>query len=308
MLNTSPNPNQPDEPKTANALLVKEFYALDPPEKLAQLLSTADNLKHQLDAYRPLKEKEHLWSGLQEKLRAEWTYHSNAIEGSTLTLGETIFFLQYGLTVEGKPFKDFLDARNHSEAIELLYEFIRDERPISESLIKELNALLVAGITYTKAIDQFGQPTRRPATPGKYKTLPNTVLKPDGTIYEYVSPTHVPDEMGYLCQWIDTHLNQLHPVITSAVAHYNFVRIHPFDDGNGRGARILMNMILLKHKYPPAIIKMEHRRKYLDYLEAANQGDLNPFIEFVTKSLINTEATMLKVLEGNGNEQTSQPP
>lgn len=298
MPNIPPNPNQPDKAETTDTLPVREFYTLHPSEKLTQLLSRADDLKNQLEQYRPLKEKEHLWSVLQEKLRAEWTYHSNALEGSSLTLGETIFFLQYGLTVEGKPFKDFLDARNHAEAIELLYEFIRDERPISESLLKELNALLLAGVTYTKAIDQFGSPTRRPATPGQYKTLPNTVLKPDGTIHEYVAPIRVAEEMEYLCWWIDAHLNQQHPVITSAVAHYNFVRVHPFDDGNGRGARILMNMVLLKNKYPPTVIKMEHRRRYLACLEAADQGNLNPFVEFVAESLIETATTMLKVLEG----------
>lgn len=306
MPNIPANPDQPDEIETTDTLPVRESYTLNPSPKLTELLSRADDLKSQLDTYRPLKEKEHLWSVLQEKLRAEWTYHSNAIEGSTLTLGETIFFLQYGLTVEGKPFKDFLDARNHAEAIELLYEFIRDERSISESLIKELNALLLAGVTYTKAIDQFGQPTRKPATPGQYKKLPNTVLRPDGTTHEYVAPIHVPGEMEYLCQWIVANMNKLHPVITSAVAHYNLVRIHPFDDGNGRGARILMNMVLVKNKYPPTIIKLEHRRKYIECLEAANQGNLNPFVEFVTESLISTETTMLNVLEGNSGNQTGK--
>jgi Fic family protein len=279
---------------------MRETYLLTPSAKLVELLAIADDLKQQLDAYRPVKEKEHLWSVLWEKLRAEWTYHSNAIEGSTLTLGETIFFLQYGLTVEGKPFKDFLDARNHAEAIDLLFEFVQDDRPLSESLLKELNSLLLLGVTYTKAIDQFGNPSRKPATPGQYKQLPNTVLRPDGLIHEYVGPLRVPEEMEYLCQWVNDSLNQLHPVIVGAIAHYNMVRIHPFDDGNGRGARMLMNMILLKKQFPPAIIRMEQRRMYLAALEAADKGDLNPFAEFVALALVETETEMLKVLEGNG--------
>lgn len=106
--------------------------------------------------------------------------------------------------------------------------------------------------------------------------------------------------MEYLCQWVSDSLNQLHPVIVGAIAHYNLVRIHPFDDGNGRGARMLMNMILLKKQFPPAIIRMEQRRMYLAALEAADKGDLNPFAEFVASSLIGTETEMLKVLEGNG--------
>ena len=170
---------------------MREPYLLIPSARLVELLMVVDNLRQQLDAYRPVKAKEHLWSVLQEKLRAEWTYHSNAIEGSTLTLGETIFFLQYGLTVEGKPFKDFLDARNHADAIDLLFDFVRDDRPLSELLLKELNSLLLLGVTYTKAIDQFGNPSRKPATPGQYKQLPNTVLRPDGLIHEYVDPLWV---------------------------------------------------------------------------------------------------------------------
>lgn len=279
----------------------REFYLVKASEKATELLLQVDNLKNQLDSFRPLKEKEHIWQAIQEKLRSEWTYHSNAIEGSTLTLGETIFFLQYGLTVEGKPFKDFLDARNHAEAIELLYEYVAEERSISEGFIKEMNALLLSGVTHTKAIDQFGNPTKKPATPGEYKKLPNTVLRPDGTIHEYIYPLQVPAEMEYLCKWINDNLEAQHPIITSAVAHYNMVRIHPFDYGNGRGARILMNVILLKKKYPPAIIKMENRRKYIGAMEQGDKGDLTPFIEFVAQSLIDTATDMLNVLKNNGN-------
>jgi Fic family protein len=284
-----------------------EFYIVKASEKVTELLYSVDSLKNQLDGYRPLKEKEHLWQAIQEKIRSEWTYHSNAIEGSTLTLGETIFFLQYGLTVEGKPFKDFLDARNHAEAIALLYEYVAEDRPISEGFIKEINALLLSGASYTKAIDQFGNPTKKPATPGEYKKLPNTVLRPDGTIHQYIHPLQVAVEMEYLCKWINKNIYTQHPVIISAVAHYNMVRIHPFDDGNGRGARILMNVILIKTKYPPAIIKMENRRKYLEALEHGDKGNLTPFVEFVSQSLIDTATEMLKVLKNNesGNSQLS---
>ncbi len=278
----------------------RESYAVKPSERITQLLLNIDGLKEQLDSFRPLKEKEHIWQAIQEKLRSEWIYHSNAIEGSTLTLGETIFFLQYGLTIEGKPFKDFLDTRNHAEAIELLYEYVAEARPISEGFIKEMNALLLSGVTYTKAIDQFGNPTKKPATPGQYKQLPNTVLRTDGTIHEYIYPLQVPAEIEYLCKWVNSNINNLHPIITSAVAHYNMVRIHPFDDGNGRGARILMNVILLKHKYPPAIIKVENRRKYIEAIEQGDKGNLNPFVEFVYQSLVDTATNMLNVLEKNG--------
>ncbi len=273
------------------------FYDLEPSFQLQQLLKVVELLKDNLDSFRPLKEKEHLWEALQEKIRAEWTYHSNAIEGSTLTLGETIFFLQYGLTIEGKPFKDFLDAKNHIEAIELLYEFLKEDRPINETFIKEVNALLLSGVSYTKAIDQFGNLSKKPATPGQYKKLPNTVLTADGLIHEYVHPLQVSSEIQYLCDWINQNINKINPVIVGAIAHYNFVRIHPFDDGNGRGARILLNLILLKNKYPPTIIKLEQRRKYIECLDKAHKGNISLFIEFIAESCIKTQEMMIDTLD-----------
>ena len=93
---------------------------------------------------------------------------------------------------------------------------------------------------------------------------------------------------------IQAALPHQHPVIVAAVAHYNFVRIHPFDDGNGRGARILMNLVFLKKQYAPAIIKTEQRRAYLEALSVADAGNLGPFTELVARSLLNTQQIILE--------------
>lgn len=253
-----------------------------------------DDLKFRIDTEKSLQKE--CWIAIQEKLRADWTYDSNAIEGSSLTRGETLFFLKEGLTVEGKPFKDFLDARNHAEAIDWLNEVIKDNRSVTQGLIKEINALLLSGIKYTPAINETGQKVRKKANPGKYKVLPNHVLKTDGTIHFYTDPIHVIDEMEVLCRWIKEKNENIHPLIVSAIAHYNMVRIHPFDDGNGRGARILMNLILIKKGYPVAIIKNENRRKYLTTLNHADKGDIYPFLKFVADSLIDTEKIIIEEL------------
>lgn len=257
-------------------------------------LLLVDDLQNQIESKKSLQ-NEH-WAAIQEKLRVDWTYDSNAIEGSSLTKGETLFFLKEGLTVEGKPFKDFLDARNHAEAIDWLYEVIKDNRPISQGLIKEMNALLLSGVKYTPAIDQRGHKIRKPANPGKYKILPNHVLQTDGTIHFYTDPIHVADEMETLCKWINENIVNKHPVIVASIAHYNMVRIHPFDDGNGRGARILMNLILIKKSYPVAIIRNENRRKYLTALNQADKGDIVPFLAVVSDSMIDTEKTIINEL------------
>ncbi len=259
-----------------------------------ELLRQVDELQVQIDIQKPLSTD--VWETIQQKLKIDWTYDSNAIEGSSLTRGETLFFLQEGLTVEGKPFKDFLDARNHAEAIDFLYGIITDERPVSAGLMKEINALLLSGVSSTPAMNQMGQKVQKKATPGEYKKQPNHVLQADGTIHHYVEPEQVPGEIEKLCLWINEGLDKLPPLIVATVAHYNLVRIHPFDDGNGRGARILMNLILIKKGYPPAIIKNTIRRAYLAALNQADQGDITPFVELVCKSLIETQEEILENL------------
>ena len=270
----------------------QKIYTFESNDKIASTLDHVTQQRDKIENNKPLKNG--AWGAIYNKLKIDWTYNSNAIEGSTLTYGETVFFLQEGLTVEGKPFKDFLDARNHAEAIDFLMEVIKNEREISEGLIKEINALLLSGVKYTEAMDQFGQKVKKPATPGEYKKLPNHVLQMDGTIHYYVEPLQVPAQMKEMCAWVNTHLDTLHPVVVSAIAHYNFVRIHPFDDGNGRGARILMNLILMRKGYPVAIVKNEKRRQYLTALREADHGDLSSFVLFIAESL---QATQYMILD-----------
>ncbi|MGH7496640.1 MAG: Fic family protein [bacterium] len=278
---------------------MSQFYNVVEAPSLTQLMNEIDAKQAEINAQKPLHEA--IWATIQEKLRIEWTYGSNALEGSTLTKGETYFFLREGLTVEGKPFKDFLDARNHAEAIDYLYQIIRDERPVTPGLMKEFNSLLLSGITHTEAINEMGQKVQKPATPGEYKRLPNHVLQPDGTIHRYTEPLHVPSEMEELLGWIEQALLHKHPVVVSSVAHHNFVRIHPFDDGNGRGARILMNIVLIKKNYAPAVIIKEQRRAYLETLGWADAGNLIPFTELVARSLLNTQHIILQDLNANPN-------
>lgn len=156
-------------------------YTVNKNTELLQLMREIDRKQATIDERQPLQPES--WQAVMEKLKMEWTYDSNAIEGSTLTLGETIFFLREGLTVEGKPLKEFLDARNHADAIDFLYEVISDKRPITVGLFKELNALLLKGIDYIDAVDQTGRKTQKKTTPGEYKKTPNTVVQLDGSIH-----------------------------------------------------------------------------------------------------------------------------
>jgi Fic family protein len=102
--------------------------------------------------------------------------------------------------------------------------------------------------------------------------------------------------MEELVAWINGKIDSEHGLITGAIAHYNLVRIHPFDDGNGRGARLMMNLIFIKKSLPPAVIRNEQRRFYLDTLTKADKGDLEPFVHFVGQSLVNTQKTIVENL------------
>lgn len=231
---------------------------------------------------------------IAEKLNIEWTFHSNAIEGNTLTLQETSFFLREGLTVEGKPLQDFLEARNHLEAIHFLQGCL--QREITEGLIKEIHALLLRGID-TIQIGSGPTAVRKPIHPGQYKYDNNHVLLPDGTIHRYCDHLQVPGEMERLILWQQEHAGLLHPIELAVGFHHRLVAIHPFTDGNGRVARLLMNLILMRHDYPPAVIRNEERRRYYAALRAADDGDLSPFSDLVAEAVLITLRVMLAVIE-----------
>jgi Fic family protein len=287
-------------------LSVSSFYQYEPARELQASLLKATELKAEIEAAQKNMNAD-LRLAVHTKLRALWTYHSNAIEGSTLTLGDTIFFLKEGLTVGGKPIKDFLDARNHAEAIDYLYDYVANGRELTPYLMKEINALLLTGIKEIPAIDPLGRATMRPISPGDYKKQPNYVVQQDSKIYQYVEPMQVAPEMEKLFEWIKANMDRQHPIITSTVAHYNAVRIHPFDDGNGRGARILMNLILMNKRYQPAVIRKEDRKAYIEALNQADKGNITPFTMLVAQSLIETQNLIIAEIRANrcpSNEST----
>jgi Fic family protein len=273
------------------------FAAIETPEIVSKI-AEIDFLRSRIDALKSVRPD--IWPTIQEKLRIFWTADSNAIEGSSLTRAETAFFLREGLTVEGKPLKDFLDARNHAEAIDYLSDVISTRRSITPHFLKEINAILLKGIEWTPAINEHGHPVRKRARPGEYKKQPNHVLQFDGNIHYYLDPLQVPGAIEHLCAQLDeaeqskTH----HPIIVAALSHYEFVRIHPFDDGNGRGARLLMNLILMKAGYPPAVITTEQRRAYLAAIRAADDGDRSRFCTFIADTLHATEKLVSHDLGG----------
>lgn len=219
--------------------------------------------KKKLDSLRPLAPA--LVERLREQALIEWTYHSNAIEGNTLSLRETQLVLEQGLTIKGKSLKEHLEAVNHKEAIFYLEELVNKKKfPIEGSLIKKLHALILKGIDEENA--------------GQYRQIQVEIT---GSKFVPPSSLQIPGLMTDFERWLKDKKNRKNLVDFAALAHFKLVHIHPFVDGNGRTARLLMNLILMADGYPPTIILNTDRGKYYRTLDQAHEGNLQPFVDFI---------------------------
>lgn len=253
----------------------EDKFILDIPNNFFEEL---DKKKSILDSKRPLP-KETLKS-LEENFKLEWTYNSNAIEGNTLTLKETKVVLE-GITIGGKTMREHLEAINHKEAIEFLEELIKDNRELSEMDIKNIHALVLKGIDDGNA--------------GRYRTE-NVIIS--GATHIPPESVIVPELMEKLIYRYDEWKEKYHPIVVASLLHAEFVKIHPFIDGNGRTARLLMNFEAMKNGYPPIIIKTEQRHSYYDALDkGAMTGDYTNFVKMVTKQAEEVLDLYLKLIK-----------
>ena len=274
--------------------------------ELRSVISRVDELKAQVDALRPIDAEQE--ARVMQMFRLDWNYHSNAIEGNTLTLGETRAFLLHGITAKGKPFRDYLDIKGHNEAIAYLEDMVRGQELLTEAAIRELHRILLVEPYEVDAVTSAGWPTRRRIAIGQYKTAPNHVRTSTGEIHYYATPEETPAMMGDLMGWFrrETERGELHPLVLAATFHYRFVAIHPFDDGNGRMARLLMNLVLMQRGFVPIVIKLESRADYLLALEKADVGELEDFVVLVGEELIRSLELYLRAARHESLEEPGE--
>lgn len=226
------------------------------------ILHELDALKTRLDALRPLPPA--AVRNLHDELVLRWTYHSNAIEGNTLTLMETKVVLE-GITVGGKLLREHFEAINHRDAILYVEDVVRRQEALSEWQIRNLHRLVL------KQIDDENA--------GAYRKLNVTIA---GARHVPPDMLQVPEQMTALLHWYDHEAASLHPVERAARLHSDFVKIHPFVDGNGRTARLLLNLELLKSGFPPIVLAVEKRLAYYQALDKAHvEGEISDFLELV---------------------------
>lgn len=265
-------------------------------------IQSIDDQKESIDAHRPFSTE--LENKIFQKLKLDWNYNSNAIEGNQLSYGETVAFLNFGLTAKGKPFKDHLDIKGHNEAIGFMLQLIKENRPLSESDIKDLHKIILVEPYFSKTMSPQGIEFEKEIKIGQYKNSPNHVKTLSGDIHYYTNPEEVPFEMNNLLKWYrNAEEENLHPVVMSAIFHHKFTSIHPFDDGNGRLARILSNFILLKHNYPVIVIKNRDKVQYYAALNIADNGIYEDLVKLFAENIGYSLDIMQKAINGeNINE------
>lgn len=269
-------------------------------------LQPLDALRDEWQALQPLSAENvtRLW----KKLRLEWNYHSNHIEGNTLTYGETELLLLHDRTTGNHSHREYLEMKAHDVGIEHVRNLAADkDRLISESDIRDLNRIILKESFWKSAETADGQSTRKEIIPGQYKTTPNSVRQANGEIMSFASVEETPSRMGDLVTWLRQELISPTLPIAACIAklHHDFIVIHPFEDGNGRVARLLVNYVLIRSGYLPLIVRTDEKEAYLTALRLADAGELSALMTYLQRRLEWSLQLGIKAAKGESIEEPS---
>lgn len=230
-------------------------------DQYAELFARIDGLKEELDRRRPLTTGE--LRRMRDEFMVEYTYNSNAIEGSTLTLKETALVLE-GITIDKKPLKEHLEAVGHRDAFLYVQDLVRSKTAFSESVIKQIHSLVLMD----RAEDR-----------GIYRHIPVRII---GACHKPPNPVLIPELMERLVAEFDD--KKLHPIESAALFHLKFEGVHPFVDGNGRTGRLILNLYMMRNGYPTIDIKFADRKRYYDCFDSYyRDNDASPMVEIVAE-------------------------
>ncbi|WP_130860559.1 Fic family protein [Gracilibacillus phocaeensis] len=232
--------------------------------------------QHCINELRPFEGE--MLKQIRDFYRVGLTWTSNALEGNSLTESETKVIIEDGLTVGGRPLRDMYEAVDHAKAYNQMFTLL-DHKEIVENDILYLHQLFYQNIDMDFA--------------GKYRNIPVFI---SGSDYPVSKVEEIPYEIEALCKWIKTERNKYHPVEFAAILHKKFVFIHPFKDGNGRVARLLMNTALIQDGYLPALIPPILRAEYIALLEKAHRDD-EAFIDFIASRELESQKDFLRLLQ-----------
>lgn len=280
-------------------------------------MSKIEQLYTEWQSLQPLKDE--YQQRLNRKFMLEFNYNSNHLEGNTLTYGQTELLLLFGKVTEAANMKDLEDMKASNVGLNMMKEQALSEYPLTETFIRQLHkTLLREDYTVYRQLPG-GQQTSYVVHAGVYKTRPNSVRTITGELFEYASPEETPALMTDLISWYHEadESGQYSLAELCALFHYRYIRIHPFEDGNGRIARLMMNFILLRHNYPMIVIKSADKEKYLRALSqcdgftgtAPSAGahaeikDIQPFVAYIENCMERALNTCIKAAKGLSIEE-----
>lgn len=238
---------------------------LNSPHMNPRLTERIKRKKAQLDLHRPLPSD--TVRRLNEDLRVFLTYHSNAIEGNSLSLQETQMVIDYGITIHGHPMHEYLEATNHAEAYQYVINLVEKREPICVETILMLHSLVMDKILGTK---------------GQFRQVPVYIR---GSNMTPPAAHQVERLMREWIVWISGEGLAYDPVTRAAIAHHGFEAVHGFEDGNGRVGRLLLNLMLMQEGYPPALLLNDWRIRYIHGLNVANTGQYGPLLNLIGQSV-----------------------
>lgn len=251
-----------------------------------RLLARLDQKKAQLDSLRPLPTS--AITRLKEQITIEWIYNSNAIEGSTLTLRETQLILETGMTIGGKSLREHFEVINHRDAIEYVESLAEQNASLSAFHVRQIHKLVLSRIDDENA--------------GQYR---RTQVRIAGAQHIPPESWEIPQRMQDWETWLHQAEHSLHPVVLAAQAHHKLVAIHPFIDGNGRIARLVMNLVLFRYGFPPTVLLRVNRQQYYQVLMQADTGRLEGLVNFIGKAV---ERSLMVYLEAYTPQSTAPAP
>ena len=256
-----------------------------------------DSLQRQWLNFR--KEREALdpdaYKAFRERIERSWAIETGIIEGIyAIDRGTTQTLVENGLradliergSTDRDPHELIEVLRDHQDSAAFVSEYIENKKPLSKQYMRELHQLLTRNQPTYTAVDQFGKLIDTPLDRGGFKKQPNNPTRTDKLIHEYCPPIQVDSEIDRLVdlyhEYDETGSGD-HKLLIAAWLHHRFTQIHPFQDGNGRVARALLTWHLAKEEYLPIVITRDDRKDYIECLEIADSGDLNPFVAFIVR-------------------------
>lgn len=281
-------------------------------------MATIEQLYNEWISLQPVDKA--VQASIDQKFMLEFNFNSNHIEGNTLTYGQTELLLLFGQVDSDAKMSDLEEMKAHNVCLKMIQEEAGDaERPLTEYFIRQLHNTLLREDYEVHKQDKDGNVISYVVHAGKYKTRPNSVITPTGERFEYASPEETPSLMSDLVSWYNDAVQQgnLSPIEMASLLHYRYIRIHPFEDGNGRIARLLVNYVLLRANYPMIVIRSDEKEKYLSVLNqcdvsvgltpavgaAAGLNSIFPFVEYMKECLHRALDIRIRAAKGESIEE-----